>query len=261
LIYEDSRTIEYSRQFCGSLAGWYRADLRRVGVFGDIGQIATIAVGMTLKHDDGATLAAIISIIETAQIASARRVRSICDNLVRLGVVTREPAMHDNRARPLRFGSWLEPTLLAWLSLRIEAARPWLSRPAIADLPTLVQLLRYEVNALAGAGFYPGRAWPELRFFLDHTAGYPILLELICQILDPAGPAVIVGVSRKSLARRYGVSRPHVAGMLLAAEARGWFLGCRGRTDIAVSPASADRLRRWPAREIAWTVLALQAPG
>lgn len=166
--------------------------------------------------------------------------------------------LDDRRRRPLRFGNWLEPALLEWLALRIESAGPWLSTPCVADRKTLMLLLGHDVAALAEAAFYPGLACPELRFFLDRAAGYPILIELISALLDADGASVIAGVSRKSLARSYGLSRPHVAGMLAKAESHGWFAGTRASTDISVMPDSLARLRGWPAREIAWTVLALE---
>lgn len=218
--------------------------------------MATVGAGFASSSDDGVTLADIIRTVTSAGVASSRRVRAIYDNLDRLGAITSRDMVSDRRRRPFRIGSWLEAALVDWLSIWIDAARPWLTTQPVADRETLSIVFCFFSDALTKAAFYPGIDFPEVRFFLERAAGYPILMEVAGYLVDSMNAGV--PVSRKGLARRYGLSRSHIAGLLVAAEARGWFSFPHGRHELTVARATRARLRQWPVREIAWIVLALE---
>ena len=258
LISADPLSGRAGRRLCAAVPRWYHADLRRVGVFGDLGQMATIRAGFASPTDEGVTLADMIHTVTSAGVASSRRVRAIYDNLDRLGAITSRSMASDRRRRPFRIGSWLEAALVDWLSIWIDAARPWLTTQPVADRETLSTVFCFFSDALRKAAFYPGITFPEVRFFLERAAGYPILMEVTGYLGDSMNEGAAMLVSRKGLARSYGLSRPHIAGLLAAAEARGWFSFPHGRQELTVARATRERLLQWPVREIAWIVLALE---
>ena len=248
----DRRFDNAFHSFCADIPAWFRQDPRRVAVFGDAGQVSVVASGFALQADGGVTRARIIAIVSGNGLASARRVRAICDNMERLGVVAPAPGRHGYRDKPLCFGGWLETALVDWLEILVRAAAPWIDRTVPIDAATLARLFYHRVDALDRHGFDLAAGWPEIRFFQEHEAGYAILLDLASQ--DAGSP----GVSRKGLSRAYGVSRFYVAGLIARAEERGWIESKGDRRAISLTPATRSRLRQWIARELAAVVVALE---
>jgi hypothetical protein len=256
-ILEDRRFDDSLRYLCWAIPSWFRADERRIKVFGDLGQVVTVATGFARQGDHGVTMSTLIKVLARSGFASQRRVRAICHNLERLGAVSPAVQGDDRRQKPILFNSWLEAGLILWLDALLLAASPWLDRPIFADKPALVTMFRYSIDNLEQHRFHLSNGWPEILFFMERVAGYPILLDILGVTLSLAskGP----GVSRKALARVYGVSRPHVSGLLAHGEGQGWLCTHGERNGLTIHGPVIRRLKLWGAREIAWTIMAFHA--
>ena len=204
-----------------------------------------------MQGSDGVTLARIIETVAGAGFASPRRVRAICDNLRRLDTVWVAGDRRTRRDKPLRFGDWLEAALVELLETVLRAANPWFDRAADVDGVLLARVLASRIDLLKLQSNRLSPSSPE-DFFLEHVAGYPMVLELI------AAPLASRAVSRKGLARVYGVSRPHVANLIAHAEDRGWIRTHGERRAISLAPATSARLRRWVAHELAIVICAVE---
>jgi hypothetical protein len=198
------------------------------------------------------TLAAITAIVSGLGYASPRRVRAICDNFTRVGLTARAAGQSDGRKRPLRFGCWFEESLLGWLDIMLAAIRPWMAWRPNADRATLLVLVYHFVARLQLQD--PFLYWSDMRALTDHLAGYPLLLDIIASAALRNGNWVLT-ISRKRSAAVYGLSRPHIAGLISQCEQVGWFHSMGD--GLAFLPLGFSRVRLWIAREFAATKLAL----
>ncbi|WP_165912267.1 hypothetical protein [Novosphingobium sp. PhB165] len=237
--------------FCGGMSRWFRADPLRLLVFGDLGQMSVVATGFARQGEGGITLARIIKLVTGSAIASSRRVRALCDNLDRMEIISPLPDCGGRREKPLRFGGWLQPALIAWLEVFVQAVLPWVTGPVLPDNGSLLRLLTWHLRVVEACGLAVLEPWPEVRFFLERVAGFPFLMELIAA--DPAKALL----SRKGAALAYGVSRRHIAILVSHAEKQEWIEVEQGGWSISLSATSRNRLRKWIAKEFAIAVLAL----
>ncbi len=258
-ILEDRRFDDALQYLCWAIPSWFKADRRRIQVFGDLGQVVTVATGFARQSDNGVTMSTLIKVVARSGFASQRRVRAICDNLERVGAVSPAVQGCDRREKPILFNSWLEAGLIIWLEALLLAASPWLDRPIVADKPALVTAFRHSIDNLEQHRFHLSNGWPEILFFMERVAGYPILLDILGVTLSGTSLIKEPGVSRKALARVYGVSRPHVSGLLAHGESQGWLSTHGERNGLAIHGPVMRRLKLWGAREIAWTVMAFHA--
>ena len=94
-------------------------------------------------------------------------------------------------------------------------------------------------------GFTLMDGMPEVEAFMHRRHGYLLLLELAAQ------EDRHVEIARAHLAERYVVSPAHIAGVLAEAERQGWLTRKPLSSEVEVSPAFADVLDSWIARELA----------
>ncbi len=238
--------------FCTGMSRWFRADPLRLAVFGDLGQMSVVAAGLALQGDGGITLARIIKLVTGSAVASSRRVRAICDNLDRMEIISPLPDPTGRREKPLRFGGWLQPALILWLEVFVQAVLPWLAGPVAADNAALVRLLSSHLRGLERFGLEIVAPWPEVRFMLERLAGLPLLMDLM------TGAASRATLSRKSTALAYGVSRRHIAVLISHAEEEGWIVVDGLGRSLALAATTRMRLRTWISQEFAVAILALQ---
>ncbi len=214
----------------------------------------TVVAALAHQGEQGVTLAAITAVVSRQGYASPRRIRAICDNFMRLGLA-RAGGLHlDRRERPLQFGYWFEDSLLGWLEIMSISLRPWMQQSPRVDRPTLLALVRRGADEIEQRD--PFASWSDLRALLDRVAGYPILLEMIASS-TVQGECFVPDISRKRLAHSYGVSRPHVAGLVAHCERVAWLQDIGGR--LAFLPHAFRRLRFWIAREFAATKLTIES--
>lgn len=238
--------------FCRGMSRWFRTDQLRLAVFGDLGQMSVVVAGLALQGEGGITLARIIKVVTGSAVASSRRVRAICDNLDRMEIISPLPGPLGRREKPLRFGGWLQPALILWLEVFVQAVLPWLAGPVVADNAALIRLLSLHLRGLERFGLEILGPWPEVRFLLERLAGFPLLMDLM------AGAAGRPALSRKSAALAYGVSRRHIAVLISHAEEQGWVEADGADQSLALAATTRTRLRTWISREFAVAILALQ---
>jgi hypothetical protein len=90
------------------------------------------------------------------------------------------------------------------------------------DDPRFISAFALAQSSQFVAGFRFVDHVPELAVFFDRNGGLMILLTLVAMGAGErrTAPERVV-ISIRALARRFGVSRPHVTGILRAAEAQG----------------------------------------
>jgi hypothetical protein len=240
-----------ARQLAIGMRDWYRTDIRRAEIFGDLGQMLIIAAGFALQDDRGVTLARILHTVTRSGVASPGRVRAIIGNLQRLGIVTLSADRADGRTRPLHFGGWIEDALHDCLRMRISILQPWLPS-AVADEPGLLARCLLRATRILIASSQAPDTWPEVHFFLRRKAGYPILLELICGRDAIFEDERSVAISRKWLGKTYRVSRPHVVGLVRECMSRDWIEDTAQAYPVVFTSGSSNRIRSWLIYEVEW---------
>lgn len=252
-IFDNDCFEGHCRDYCRRVPEWFRSDPRHLIAFGDLGRMMTVIAALACQTEQGVTLAAITGVVSAMGYASARRIRAICDNFVRMGLTTRGPEHTDHRTRPLLFGRWFEEALLGWLDIMLVAISPWMVWRLRPDRVTLFGLVQLGVARIARDN--PFLSWSDVRALLDRLAGYPLLLDLIGSAALQNGH-VVPAITRKKSALVYGVSRPHVAGLIAHCEQAGWLHDGGGR--LAFQPSGFNRVRLWIATEFAAAKLALE---
>jgi hypothetical protein len=151
-------------------------------------------------------------------------VRSLIDWLELTGAAMRHPGQGDLRERPLYFTGWLPPAISAIAEEYLCAISPW-RQPS--DQGASLDGQSRKAGALAvGAGRMLATApqvmpmGPETRLFANHEVGFPVFLEILGSYLSCAKKSG-ANFSRKTSARRYGVSRAHLTSLLARAEQAG----------------------------------------
>ena len=212
----------------------------------------TVIAALAGQTEQGVTLATISGVVSAMNYASARRIRAICDNFVRIGLITRGAGHADHRKRPLLFGGWFEEALLGWLDIVIATIRPWMEWRPKPDRATLYGMIRFSAARITLTN--PFQSWGDVRTLLDRVAGYPFLLDLVGATSWRDGLGVST-ISRKKMAAYYSVSRPHVAGLIAQCEHAGWLIDTGGA--LTFPPSGFNRVRLWIATEFAAVKLAL----
>ncbi len=241
---------------CQQISLTFRQETRLVRAFGDLGAFATVmcALGICSIQRGQFTLASVQGIIVPGGWASSRRIRALIDWLELENAAQRHPPSLDKRERPWTLSGWPVIAVNSLAESYRSAASPWgggrhrsktPEHPA-ADISPLVDgvywILRHsdELPLMSD----------EMRMFLGHSPGFPLLLELI---LETVGSDGVCEFSRKSAARSYGISRAHVTSLLAKAERLNYLK--RSGSQIHLSDIMMRNVRQDIAYQLAFVVL------
>jgi hypothetical protein len=208
-------------------------------------------IGMNRLYPvDGASMKFLTMPLQAAGFASPTRVRAYLDMMVHGGVIAIEPHPSDRRRRkyvptPLYLEaqrSWYAAVLGAVSEVMPlpDAVVAAMAEPALVERFLVGVMLRHLMD-----GFVLMEGMPEIAAFMERRHGYLLLLELT------AAEDRHVEIARARLADSYGVSPAHIAGMLAAAEGEGWLTRHSNSSEVELSPAFAELLDQWMARELA----------
>lgn len=178
-------------------------------------------------------------------VCSPGRVVAMLSLLRFAGYLAPDPDVRDRRQRAMVATGKLIEVLRERVRPHVDAMAP-----LFADGAALQATLEQEASigpfasAMLGhfrAGFRFLIHAPDLSLFADRNAGMPILASLIAagRADDTVPPSLPVRLSISALARRFGVSRPHVAKLIRDA-ADGGLIERADGDRILMRPALAD---------------------
>ena len=220
----------------------------------------TVFAALAKQAEGDVTPASIAATVSALDMASAQRVRGICDRLQGLGVAQVAGAGTDPRRRTLRVsGGWLDDALQDWLLICFRALTPSVDALPCPSLAAVVRFSSFAIDALERGGLHPVVAWPAYRAVRDHIVGWPLIAELVGSVAAGAVSPTPT-ISRKALALAYGVSRIHVAGLINGFEMAGWLFRPPGGDRLAFVPEGLARLRFQFACDLAWVAMAFADP-
>ncbi|WP_421400297.1 hypothetical protein [Agrobacterium fabrum] len=243
---------------CGQISTVFKEERRLVRAFGDLGAFTTVVYALGLCSIQGGqfTLAAVQGVIVPMGWASSRRTRALIDWLELENTAQRHPPFLDNRERPWSLNGWLVLTVETLAAIYLAAASPWAERQQ-ANTP--------EQTAAGIRGLIDGVCWllvnsqelpqmsDEMRMFLWHAPGFPLLLELLSAAVTSAPCDAGCEFSRKAAARAYGISRAQVTGLLAKAERLNYLTRIGSR--VRLSDLMLRNARRDLAHQLAFVVL------
>ncbi|MFK3780332.1 hypothetical protein [Agrobacterium sp. NPDC089420] len=222
-ILRDDAFDDAVMHLCAHIPAIFKRERRLVRAFGDFGAFAAVmcAAGLGASHGMPFTLAAVQAVVVPPGWISSRRIRALIDWLELENAAQRHPPRGDNRERPWSLDGWLPVAIEALARTYLTAASPWETAPA-ADRP---QDTVIETGMLIdGVSWFlrHARELPppsdEMRMFLGHAPGFPLLLDLLLAAGTDARDTAGCEFSRKAAARAYGTSRAHVTALLARAE-------------------------------------------
>lgn len=224
--------------------------------------ISALAFQLHLDRDpavpsSGLTVARLVALCAAHGAASGGRVKAFVA-LMRLGGFLAPVAVpSDRRAKVLAPTARMLDHVRVYTAIQMRCLDGLFERGYTARLAADPGFLE-RFHRRAGGYFLRGArlpdAFPELAAFIDVDAGYSILLHMLRALPAEAGrlrPGAI-DVPHGPTARRFGVSRGHVAN-LMGAAAAGGFVTIRGRggKDVFVEPSLIDLAERWFAAQMA----------
>ena len=207
-------------QLCAHIPAVFKQEQRLVRALGDFGAFATVmcAVGLASVPDGQFTLAAVQAVTVPPGWVSSRRTRALIDWLELENAAQRHPPHGDNRERPWSLSNWLIAAVETFARTYLLAASPWQISPATETEEAAIQTLIDGVGwFLRHAGELPLPS-EEMRMFLGHAPGFPLLLDLLFAARTGGADATGFEFSRKAAARSYGISRAHVTAIVARAE-------------------------------------------
>ncbi|CUX56754.1 conserved hypothetical protein [Agrobacterium deltaense Zutra 3/1] len=244
---------------CTHISIAFKQEQRLVRALGDFGAFATVmcAAGIASVNGGQFTLAAVQAVVVPPGWASSRRTRALIDWLELENTAQRHPPGGDNRERPWSLNGWIISAIETLASTYRLAASPWETLPAPAE------------GAIGTDALIDGVSWflrhaqdlpflsEEMRMFLGHAPGFPILLDLLSAAKTDACDATGCVFSRKATARAYGISRAHVTAILARAERLNILQ--RNGPRIVLSDPALQNVRRDLAYQLAFVVLWAEA--
>jgi len=232
--------------------------------------ISALAFQLHLERDpavpaSGLTIARLVSLSAAHGVASGGRVKTFVA-LMRLGgFLEPVPGAGDRRSKVLAPTTRMLDHVRVYTVIQMRCLDALFERGYAARLAADPGFLE-RFHRFAGGYFLRGArlpdAFPELAVFTGVDAGYSILLHMLRALPAVAGrprPAAI-DVPHGPTARRFGVSRGHVAN-LMGAVATAGFVTIRGSggKDVFVEPPLIDLAERWFAAQMALMDAAAEA--
>ncbi len=257
-ILNDDALGDAVTHLCTHISAVFKQEQRLVRAFGDFGAFATVmcAVGLGSVHGGQFTLAAVQAVVVPPGWASSRRTRALIDWLELEDTAQRHPPGGDNRERPWSLNGWLIAAIETLATAYLTAASPWGISPAMEAS---------DEEAIGTDAVIDGVSWSlrhaqdlsflseEMRMFLGHAPGFPILLDLLSAAKTGACDATGCAFSRKAAARAYGISRAHVTAMLARAERLNMLK--RNGSRIVLSDLTLHNVQRDLAYQLAFVIL------
>ncbi len=247
---------------CTRISAVFKQEQRLVRAFGDFGAFATVmcAIGLGSGHGGQFTLAAVQAVVVPPGWASSRRTRALIDWLELENTAQRHPPGGDNRERPWRLSGWLITAIETLATAYLTAASPWEISPAMeasgekaVGTDAVIDGVSWSLRHAQDLSFVS----EEMRMFLGHAPGFPILLDLLSAAKTEACDATGCVFSRKAAARAYGISRAHVTAMLARAERFNMLM--RNGSRIVLSDPALQNVQRDLAYQLAFVVLWTEA--
>ncbi|MDH7808826.1 MULTISPECIES: hypothetical protein [unclassified Rhizobium] len=208
---------------CDQITRVYKEERRLVRAFGDLGAFTAVTCALALCSIQGGrfTLATVQRVVVPKGWASSRRIRALIDWLELENTAQRHAPFFDNRERPWSLNGWLVLTVGTLAEIYLAAASPWIERQQINTPEQTATVKRNLIDGvcwlLAHSQELPQMS-DEMRMFLGHAPGFPLLLELLSAAAASEADGTGCEFSRKAAARAYGISRAHVTGLLAKAE-------------------------------------------
>jgi len=223
--------------------------------------ISALAFQLHLHRDpavpaSGLTVARLVALSAEHGVASGGRVKTFVA-LMRLGGFLEPAGGGDRRSKVLVPAARMLDHVRVYTAIQMRCLDILFDRGRAARLAADPGFLE-RFHRHAGGYFLRGArlpdAFPELAVFTGVDAGYSILLHMLRGLPAREGrprPGA-VDLPHGAVARRFGVSRGHVANLLRSAAAGG-FVTVRGAggKDVVVEAALIDLAERWFAVQMA----------
>lgn len=257
-ILNDEAFDEAVTCLCAQVSIVFKRERRLVRAIGDFGAFATVicALGPGSVHEGQFTLAAVQAAVVPRGWASSRRTRALIDWLELEGTAQRLPPCGDRRERPWSLNGWLVDAVQTLTAAYLAAASPWHEHPAVVTSEKTadgVSTLLDGVNWLLRHPPELHQLSEEMRIFLGHATGFPLLLDLLSAATASGSNGTGCEFSRKAAARAYGISRAHVTALLAKAERLNFLQ--RNGSRIILSNPTLQNVRRDLAYQLAFVVL------
>lgn len=257
-ILKDDAFEDAVTYLCANIPAVFKQEQRLVRALGDFGAFATVMCAAGLGSPPGAqfTLAAVQAVVVPAGWISSRRTRALIDWLELEHAAARRPPGGDNRERPWSLNGWLIAAVERLAETYLVAASPWwvaAKEKMPEEKSTATDILRGGVSWFLGNARELPVSSAEMRMFLGHAPGFPLLLDLLFAIRTSARDATGCEFSRKATARAYGVSRAHVTALLARAERLNVLK--RDGARVVLSDLTLRNVRRDLAHQLAFVAL------
>ncbi|MCZ7447924.1 hypothetical protein O8B93_10050 [Agrobacterium rhizogenes] len=205
------------------------------------------------------TLAAVQAVVVPAGWISSRRTRALIDWLELEHAAARHPPGRDYRERPWSLNGWLIAAVERLTETYLVAASPW-RITATGEMPeeksTVTNMMRGGVSWFLGNAQELPASSEEIRMFLGHAPGFPLLLDLLLAARRGTCGATGCEFSRKATAHAYGVSRAHITALLARAERLNFLK--RDGARVVLSDLTFQNVQRDLAYQLAFVVLWLE---
>lgn len=225
---------------------------------GSFALIMNVVAQNRLDKINGAGFSTVISTLLQANVASATRLRALINQMVDRDMMRVLTNPGDGRRKRLELTETFIESQRDYFETVLNCVAMVFGLPdtphALAHTPELME--RYWTSVILRAGhdqFMLMEGMPQIEAFMNRKHGYLLMLELA------GANSLETEVHRAIMAKRYGVSQAHIAGMLADAEKQGWLRREQPSSRIVLDPRFAEQLDIWIARELAIVGMWIQA--